>query len=211
MQNTEAFVKARLLSENTGHDWWHAVRVSSMAKHINESENGDSYIIDLACLLHDVGDRKVITEYDDDSSIAENFLLEQSVPEHTIKQVMYIINNMSFSKNLKNKLVNAPLELLVVQDADRLDAIGAIGIARMFAYGGSNGRLIFDPTEVARDVKTTKQYKQPSGSSFHHFEEKLLHIKDLLNTKSAKDVAEGRDAFMRTYMEQFTNEWNGLK
>jgi uncharacterized protein len=208
---TEEFVKKRLLGEGTGHDWWHTVRVSSTAKHIQLVEGGDEVVIDLACLLHDVGDRKVIDKENDDYVITENFLKQHNVSDDIITKVMFIIKNMSFSKHLKNKIVGAPIEFQIVQDADRLDAIGAVGIARMFTYGGSKKRPIFDPDLPARDSKTTAEYKQPNASSFHHFDEKLLHIKALLNTDTAMSIAEGRDEYMRQFIGQFLDEWNGKK
>ncbi len=211
IKNTEKFVKKRLLGEGTGHDWWHAVRVSSAARDIQAAEGGDAFVVDLACLLHDIGDRKVIKKNDDDYTVAENFLIAEGVDSKIIAQVMFIIKNMSYSKNLQNKLTNAPIELHIVQDADRLDAIGAIGIARMFTYGGSRGQVIFDPEVSDRNITDTEQYKQPSGSSFHHFEEKLLHLKDLLNTDTAKAIAKNRHEFMLVYIEQFKDEINGLK
>lgn len=208
---TEEFVKNRLLGEGTGHDWWHTVRVSGMAKRIQKIEGGNKVIIDLACLLHDVGDRKVIDKDNDDYVITENFLKQHKVPDDSITKVMFIIKNMSFSKHLKNKIVDAPIEFQIVQDADRLDAIGAVGIARMFTYGGSKKRPIFDPDLPARNIKTTDQYKQPNASSFHHFEEKLLHVKSLLNTDTATSIADGRDKYMRLFIDQFLDEWNGKK
>ncbi|CAN5422902.1 HD domain-containing protein [soil metagenome] len=209
--NTEGFVKELLINEGTGHDWWHAVRVSSAARDIQRAEGGDAFVIDLASLLHDIGDRKVIHKTDDDYTIAENFLNQQELDKSIVDQIMFIIKNMSYSKNLRQKLSDAPIELKIVQDADRLDAIGAIGIARMFTYGGSRGRVIFDPEVSDRNISNSDEYKKPSGSSFHHFEEKLLHLKDLLNTDTAKTIAENRDAFMRQYIQQFKDEINGLK
>jgi uncharacterized protein len=211
IKNTEEFIRSRLENEGTGHDWWHAVRVSSMAKHLHEHEGGNDLVIDLASLLHDVGDRKVIGKPNDDYSIVKNFLTQQKVDPAIIDQVLFVIQNMSFSKNLQNKLTNSPIELMIVQDADRLDAMGAIGIARMFTYGGSNGQVIFNPEIQPRHQLDTLRYKQTTGSSFQHFDEKLLHLKDLLNTQTAKKIALSRDAFMRKYAQQFKDEWNGLQ
>ena len=118
---------------------------------------------------------------------------------------------MSFSKSLKNKRDDASIEFYIVQDADRLDAIGAIGIARAFAYGGSKLRPLYDPTISANQFETTEQYRQANTSSFHHFDEKLLHIKDLLNTDGAKKIAEGRHTYMENFMSQFLDEWSGKK
>ena len=211
IKKTEIFVKKQLEKEGTGHDWWHIVRVRNNARLINKTEKADSFVIDLALLLHDVGDRKVIQKEEDDYSIAENFLKAQKVEARVIHDVMYIITHMSFSKSLNNKAEKASKEFYVVQDADRLDAIGAIGIARAFAYGGSKGRLLYDPTKKAQNVRNTQEYRKLNSSTFHHFEEKLLLLKDLMNTKTAKKIAKERDNFMKKYLAQFLDEWNGVK
>jgi uncharacterized protein len=211
IQNTENFVKGLLVQESTGHDWWHVVRLRNSARKIYDVEGGDWFIIDMTLMLHDVGDRKVIGKDDDDYSIAEDFLVSQRVPRNVIDQILFIIQNMSFSKSLNTKKADAPIEFYIVQDADRLDAIGAIGIARAFAYGGSKGRLLYDPTKQAQDITTTENYKKLESSTFHHFEEKLLLIKDLLNTKTAQKIADERDKYMRGYMAQFLDEWDGRK
>lgn len=208
---TETFVQDALGHEGTGHDWWHMVRVRNNARQIFADEEGDWFVIELAALLHDVGDRKVIGKDEDDYTIAETFLRSQKVSSNIIDQVMYIIKNMSYSHSIGHTLTDTPIEFQIVQDADRLDAIGAIGIARAFAFGGSRQRLLYDPTAEAQEYASTKEYRQSQGSTFHHFEEKLLHIKDLLNTDTAKAIASGRDAYMRTFMLQFLDEWNGLK
>jgi uncharacterized protein len=158
-----------------------------------------------------VGDRKVIQQEEDDYSIAENFLKRQKVSKEAIEHVMFIIKNMSFSKSLNKKKENVSKEFYIVQDADRLDAIGAIGIARAFIYGGSKGRPIYDPTKKAQKINTTKNYRKLNSSTFHHFEEKLLLLKDLMNTKSAKKIANKRNDFMESYLKQFLAEWNGNK
>lgn len=209
IDKTKQFVKKALAHDSTGHDWWHIERVLNNALLINKSEKGDNFIISLAVLLHDVGDRKVINKEDDDHSIAKNFLKKRKVPDDVIEQVMFIIKNMSFSKSLNSKKDNASKEFYIVQDADRLDAMGAIGIARAFAYGGSKGRPLYDPTQKARKIKTTKDYKNSNSSTFHHFEEKLFLLKDLINTKTAKKIAEKRNTFMKKYTQQFLDEWGG--
>lgn len=208
---TEAFVKKALAAEGTGHDWWHIERVLNNARLINKDEQGDPYVIELAVLLHDVGDRKVIGEEKDDYSIAENFLKDHEVEGAVIDNVLFIIQNMSFSKTLAQKKRAMPIEFYVVQDADRLDAIGAIGIARTFAYGGSKGRPLYDPTKTAQTINTTAEYQALNSSTFHHFEEKLLRLKDLMNTPTAKKIAEHRHAFMRQYLAEFLDEWDGKK
>ena len=211
IKSTKLFVQERLGKEGTGHDWWHIERVLNNSRLINKSEKSNQFIVDLAVLLHDVGDRKVIGKDEDDYSIANDFLKNLKVPENEIRQIMFIIENMSFSKSLNNKKSSAPIEFFVVQDADRLDALGAIGIARAFAYGGSKHRPLFDPTKKAQKINTTKNYKKLESSSFHHFEEKLFLLKDLMNTKTAKKIAQKRHVYMKKYTEQFLAEWYGKK
>lgn len=211
LKKTENFVKNALAGEGTGHDWWHIERVLNNARLINKTEKADAFVIELAVLLHDVGDRKVIKQEEDDYTIAENFLKKQKVDNKVIEQVMFVIKNMSFSKSLNSKKVDVSKELYVVQDADRLDAIGAIGIARAFAYGGSKERPLYDPTKKAQKINSTKNYRKLNSSTFHHFEEKLLLLKDLMNTKTARKIAEKRNEYMRKYLEQFLAEWNGKK
>lgn len=211
IQNTENFVEKLLAKESTGHDWWHVVRLRNSARKIYNIEGGDWFVIDMTLLLHDVGDRKVIDKDNDDYSIAEDFLVSQGVPRDVIDRILFIIQNMSFSKSLNTQRANAPIEFYIVQDADRLDAIGAIGIARAFAYGGSKSRPLYDPSKQAQDITTTEDYKKLESSTFHHFEEKLLLIKGLLNTKTAQKIADERDKYMRGYMAQFLDEWDGRK
>ena len=211
IKNTKNFVKKYLNGEGTGHDWWHIERVMNNANLINKSEKADSFVISLAVLLHDVGDRKVIKKYEDDYSIAENFLVKQGVPEEIIEKVMFIIKNMSFSRSLDNKNNSASIEFYIVQDADRLDGIGAIGIARAFTFGGSKSRSLYDPTKKFEKINTIKDYKKGSASTIHHFYEKLLLLKDLMNTKTAKKIAQQRHNYMKKYLEQFLVEWEGKK
>lgn len=210
-KNTEKFVQERLAGEGTGHDWWHIVRVVNNAKLICKTEKADWFIVHMSLLLHDVGDRKVIHAEEDDYTVARNFMKEQLLSVETIERVMFIIENMSFSKSLNTKRNKAPIEFYVVQDADRLDAIGAIGIARAFAFGGSRSRPLYDPTKKAQKINTTKNYQKFESSSLHHFEEKLLRLKDLMNTKTAKKIAKDRHTYMEKYVNQFLAEWNGRK
>jgi uncharacterized protein len=211
LKKTENFVKKTLAGEGTGHDWWHIERVRNNAQLINDSEKADAFVIELAVLLHDVGDRKVIKQEEDDYTIAESFLKKQKVPAEIVGRVMFIIENMSFSKSLNSQKVNVPKEFYIVQDADRLDAIGAIGIARAFAYGGSKGRPLYDPTKMAQQINSTKNYRKLKSSTFHHFEEKLLLLKDLMNTRTARRIAEKRNGYMKAYLDQFLAEWNGKR
>lgn len=211
IKKAEDFVKELLSKEGTGHDWWHIQRVRNNGRLINKREKADGFIIDLALLLHDVGDRKVIKEAEDDYSIAENFLEREKLSSEITEKIMFIIKNISFSKSLDRKRKNASQEFYIVQDADRLDAIGAIGIARAFAYGGSKERPLYDPTKKAQKINSTKNYRKLNSSSYHHFEEKLLLLKDLMNTKTAKNIAKHRNDFMKKYLRQFLDEWKGKK
>lgn len=211
LKRVESFTKKALAGEGTGHDWWHIERVRNNARLINAKEKADAFVIELAVLLHDVGDRKVIHKDEDDYTIAENILKKQKVSPEVIDHVLHIIMHMSFSHSLANKRVDFSKEFYVVQDADRLDAIGAIGIARAFAYGGSKSRPLYNPTKKAQKINTTKNYRKMQSSTFHHFEEKLLLLKDLMNTKTAKHIAQKRNAFMQKYLTQFLAEWNGQR
>ncbi len=205
----ETFAKQRLSGESTGHDWWHAERVRNTARKLHETEGGDWQIIELAVLLHDVGDRKVIGALEDDPAIARGFLQEQHLADKTITAVMYIIEHMSYSKSLDTNDVEKSIEFQIVQDADRLDALGAIGIARAFAFGGNRGRALYDPSYEAQEYTSATAYKQSEGSTLHHFEEKLFKLKGLLNTTTAHHIAESREAYMREFVQRFLGEWDG--
>ena len=168
----------------------------NIARKIHSAEGGDWLVIELTLLLHDVGDRKVINKDNDDYSIAEDFLASQDVPAETINKVMSIIKTMSYSKSFDVLKKDNSNEFKIVQDSDRLDAIGAIGIGRAFAYGGSRSRLLYDLDYKTQEFTSSEDYKKLEGSTIHHFYEKLLHIKEKLNTKTAKEIAIQRDEFM---------------
>jgi uncharacterized protein len=206
---TEEFVKTKLAGEGTGHDWWHVVRVVNAAKLIQASEGGEWLTIHLALLLHDVGDRKVIRQENDDYTLAQDFLTSQDVEEERVTRIMAIIKTMSFSKSFDQTEKDDSIEFQIVQDADRLDAIGAIGVGRAFAYGGSRARLLYDPEYEATAFTSSEDYKKSEGSTIHHFYEKLFLLKENLNTATARKLAEERDAFMHTFVDQFLGEWNG--
>ena len=212
LHETELFAQSALAHESTGHDWWHIVRVRNIAKKIQAKEGGDLNIIDLALILHDVGDRKVIQKTEDDYSIAESFLRSHDTDNEMMHTVMEIIKNMSFSKSLDQSPASAAsIEFQIVQDSDRLDALGAIGIARAFAYGGSKARPLYDPEYTPQNFKSRDDYVNAKSSSLHHFDEKLLRLKELLNTATAKEIAANRDAYMREFQIRFLDEWNGVK
>lgn len=211
VEKTEQFVKDRLSGEGTGHDWWHVVRVVNVAKTLHEIEGGDWLTIKLTLLLHDVGDRKVINQDNDDYTIAEMFLVDMNVSAQRTQDIMSIIRTMSFSKSFDNLEKNDSIEFKIVQDADRLDAIGAIGVGRAFAFGGSRSRLLYDPEYKAQSFESSDEYKKTEGSTIHHFYEKLFLLKENLNTETARKIAEQRDKFMHLFVDQFLDEWNGQR
>ncbi len=194
--------------ESSGHDWWHIYRVWQTSLYIAAHENVDGDVVQLAALLHDIGDWKF---HAGDESIgprlAREWLQSLDVEEHVIAHVCTIIANLSF-KGADVKAAPLTLEGQVVQDADRLDAIGAIGIARAFAYGGAKGREMHDPEAQPVMHATSEQYKASRGTTINHFHEKLLLLKERLNTPTARALAERRHAFMREFLDQFDAEWN---
>ena len=211
LARAEAFAKKTLSKEGTGHDWWHISRVLNNARLIHKSEKGDWFVIQLAIMLHDVGDWKIVGGTEDDYTIAENFMRREKVSEMVIDEIMFIIQNMSFTKSLGKKNERGSLEFKIVQDADRLDALGAIGIARTLTFGGKKARPLYDPTVPPRIVTSTKQARDLNSTTINHFYEKLFKIKDVMNTKAAKQIAKERHIFMKKYVDQFLAEWNGKK
>jgi len=211
ISRTIFFVKETLKGAEGGHDWFHIQRVHTNAQKIGASENVDELVVALGALLHDIADAKF---YDGDETVgpkmATDFLQKLDVEPNTINQVVYIINNISFKNSLSQNAHTAhPLELQVVQDADRLDAIGAIGIARAFNYGGFKNRELYNP-EIAPNLHMTKEeYKKSTAPTINHFYEKLLLLKDKMNTTTGKKLAEKRHLYMINYLAQFENEWSG--
>ena len=207
IEKTKEFVKQEMLKGDPGHDWQHVLRVNNTAKKIAKKEKADFFIIELAVLFHDIADSKFTNG---DETIApkkiKDFLNSLKVDEETIEKVNYIVEYMSFKKN---QPMDKSLEFKIVQDADRLDAIGAIGIARAFSFGGYKNRLIYSPDEKPNLNQTKEQYVKAEGTTINHFYEKLLLLKDLMNTGTAKKLAEKRHKFMERYLEQFYKEWNG--
>lgn len=204
-------VREKLEGEGSGHDWWHIYRVWKMAEHIGRDEKADMLIVSLAALLHDIADWKF---HDGDDTVgprvAGEILAKHGVSKEIIDHVGQIILEGSF-KGAGVKTAPSTLEGKVVQDADRLDAIGAIGIARTFAYGGHKGRLLYDPNSKPVAHETKEQYFKSTGSTINHFYEKLLLLKNLMNTQSAKTLAEGRHRFMEEYLDTFYKEWEGVQ
>jgi len=209
--STEEFVKEKLLGEGSGHDWWHIKRVWDLARNIAKDESVDLFIVELGALLHDIADWK-FTDGDESVGprIAGEWLISQGVDDDIVKIVKEAIEDVSF-KGAGVTKKNRSKEGEVIQDADRLDAIGAMGIARCIAYGGHKGREIYNPEIKPVMHQTSEEYKKNSGPSMNHFYEKLLLLKNLMNTKTAKKIAENRHEFMEKYLEEFFAEWEGKK
>lgn len=215
VEETITFVKEILHNAEGGHDWFHIQRVFNNTMLIAKEEKVDILVVSLGALLHDIADAKF---HDGDESIgpkmASDFLSSLKVSKKIIKHVVNIINNISYKSSLddgkrKKKRFNSK-ELQVVQDADRLDAMGAIGIARAFNYGGFKNRVLYDPT-IPPNLKLTKEaYKKSTSPTINHFYEKLLLLKDKMNTKTGMQLAKKRHQFMLDYLEQFYWEWNPL-
>lgn len=209
IHKTSEYVRQTLAEAEGGHDWWHIYRVWKLTKKIGVEEGTDLYIVELAALLHDIADPKF---HDGDEEIgpklAKDFLEKQGVDEAIIRHVDKIIRNISFKNSFENTGFRSK-ELDVVQDADRLDAIGAIGIARAFNYGGFKNRPLYDPGIPTNQALTKEAYKNSVSPTINHFYEKLLLLKDLMNTPTGKRMAEDRHRFMEVYLEKFYIEWEG--
>lgn len=209
IQKTAEFVKKKLYGEGSGHDWFHIERVWRNAKHLTQFEKGDVVVVELAALLHDISDWKF--NNGDESvgpRIASEWLISLNVDQEIIEHVAEIIRELSF-KGAKVKSKIHTIEGMIVQDADRLDALGAIGIARTFAYGGYKNKLMYDPNQKPVLHDSAEQYKSNNSSSINHFYEKLLLLKDLMNTQAAKEMAQERHAFMQLFLDRFYKEWEG--
>ncbi len=212
IQNTIDFVKKELQNAEGGHDWFHIERVFNISNLLLKHEEGNATVVKLAALLHDIADPKF---HGGDESIgpqtAKNFLESQSVDEQTIEHVVKIIEQMSFKNSLEKGTKFTSNELQIVQDADRLDAIGAIGIARAFNYGGFKNRELHNPDVPPNLNMSKEEYKKSTAPTINHFYEKLLLLKDKMNTETGKKLAEERHKFMLDYLDQFYKEWNGTK
>jgi len=199
------FARKVFEGDSSGHDIYHTIRVHDLARTICASEGGDEGIVRLAALLHDVDDRKLFG--DNGYANAKGFMGAEDIPEEVQNRICTIIGQISFKG--KDSVVPDTLEGKIVQDADRMDAIGAIGIARAFAYGGSKGRAIYIPGDNPKTGMSEKEYFSNQGTSVNHFYEKLLLLKDMMNTETAKEMAQSRHNFMISYLDEFMEEWNG--
>jgi len=212
IQNTIQFVKETLKNAEGGHDWFHIQRVLNNAKLIAENESVNIFIVSLGALLHDIAEPKFHNGDENiGPKIAKEFLEEQKIDKEIIQHITHIINHISFKNSFtKTGEKFTSKELEVLQDADRLDAIGAIGIARCFNYGGFKNRSLYNP-EIAPNLKMTKEeYKNSSAPTINHFYEKLLLIRNQMNTVTGKRIAKERHAYMEGFLKQFYEEWNGF-
>lgn len=206
LKETETFVKSVLQGDSSGHDWWHIYRVRKLALMIAKSEGADLFLVELAALLHDVDDWKLVGNKAEGEK-AKKWLQSCGIDNQIIEQICSIIDGVSFKGAGVNTSTNN-LECRVLQDADRLDAIGAIGIARTFAYGGSRGRGIYDPGIPPEMHTNFENYKKSNAPTINHFYEKLLLLKDQMQTETGKLLAGPRHDFMLRFLEQFYAEWN---
>ena len=211
IETTKVFAKKELKEAEGGHDWFHILRVFNNAQHIAKQEAVDEFVVALGALLHDIADSKF---HNGDESIgpkkARTFLFQHNVSSIVIEHVVKIIENISFKGGNELQKFSSP-ELDVIQDADRLDAIGAIGIARCFNYGGFKNRALYDP-DIKPNLNMSKEaYKNSTTPTINHFYEKLLRLKDLMNTQTGRGISQKRHAYMESFLDQFYAEWKGEK
>ncbi|MFN8384462.1 MAG: HD domain-containing protein [Anaerolineales bacterium] len=208
IQKTAEYIKQEFSDDSSGHDWWHIYRVWKNAITICKHENADRFVVELAALLHDLDDWKFNESGDETPLRARAWLESCSVDISIAETVCEVIKHISYKgAGVENKMKS--LEGLIVQDADRLDAIGAIGIGRAFAYGGYKNRMMYDPDSPPQMHASFEEYKNSKSATINHFYEKLLLLKDMMNTKSAKQIAEQRHEVMLRFLDQFMNEWEG--
>ncbi|MBA3013080.1 MAG: HD domain-containing protein [Desulfobacula sp.] len=216
IKEIERLVKNHFLEESSGHDWWHSHRVRQMGLQIAKNESADLFIVEVSALLHDVGDYKF---HDGDEEIGgkiiNKWLINIGIPPKHIDKILEIIVNLSFMKSLKNNRTitkhSLPIEAKILNDSDRLDALGAIGIARTFAFGGFFKREIHNPIIPPNINITHEEYKKKNSTSINHFYEKLLTLKDTMLTTTGKKLAQERHEYMKTYLDRFFDEWDGTK
>lgn len=207
IQLTKEFVHKQLKNDSSGHDWWHIFRVTEMAKRIAEHEQADLFICEMSALLHDIADEKLNDSEAEGLEKVGAWLYAIDLDEKSVGAILDIISTMSYKGGGQPAMET--LEGQIVQDADRLDAIGAIGIARTFAYAGAKGDIIYDPSIAPREQMTKEEYRNGKSTAINHFYEKLLKLKQLMNTDYAKAIAEERHSFMESYLQMFIKEWQG--
>lgn len=212
IEATKNYVQATLKNAEGGHDWFHILRVYNNSLLISKQEKVDALVVQLGALLHDIADSKF--HNGDDTvgpKLAREFLFKHNVDSNVIEHVIAIIENISYNKSLEKGEKFTSLELDVVQDADRLDAIGAIGIARCFNYGGFKNRKIFDPSIKPNMNMSKAEYKASTAPTVNHFYEKLLLLSNTMNTKTGKRIAKQRHQYMEQFLDQFYAEWDGKR
>lgn len=209
IDNALDYVKKLFANDYGGHDFYHTYRVYRTATAIARQEGADVQTVQLAALLHDVDDSKLSPETHEHQERAAGFLRRHNVPPETAEKICRMIRDVSFAGT--DTAAPESLEGKCVQDADRLDAMGAIGIARAFAYGGSRGRAMYDPDIPFREVMSAEEYRSCSSTTVNHFYEKLFRLRALMNTDTARAMAEARDAYMRAYLAEFFAEWEGVR
>ena len=200
------YVKEKFENEFGGHDYFHTLRVYNMATRIAESEGAELEIVQLAALLHDIDDRKISPLTSEKLDNALSFLCENGKDEKYIERILTVIREISFGNN---DSAPSTLEGKCVQDADRLDAIGAIGVARAFAYGGAHKRLMHHPDIEPRPDMTKEEYRNSESTTLNHFHEKLFRLKESMNTATAIKIAKTRDEYMHKFLDEFMSEWDG--
>jgi len=211
VDQTRNFVEKQLVDAEGGHDWWHIYRVWKTAVRIGKEEKADLFVINLAALLHDIADAKFHNGNEEiGPQRATEFLTSLSVNAMTVEHITQIIRYVSF-KNRHEQPPFVSKELQIIQDADRLDAIGAIGVARAFNYGGFKGRSLYDPSIPPNPEQSKAEYKATQAPTINHFYEKLLLLKDMMNTPTGKRMAEERHRFMESFLQQFYGEWEGKR
>ena len=208
VQNATKFIKEIFQNDFSGHDFFHSMRVYRTAMKIAQAEHADMKVVALAALLHDVDDRKLSPMTAEKKENAARFMRSQNMSESEIRQVCQIIDEVSFKGT--DSVRPSTLEGKCVQDADRLDALGAIGIARTFAYGGSHNRAIYDPELPPRTAMNQAQYYSSKSTSLNHFYEKLFLLEGMMNTETGKAIARKRTQYMQQFVDEFLNEWDGL-
>jgi uncharacterized protein len=206
IEKSEAFVKQSFESAEGGHDWWHTWRVWRLSIRIALKENADIFVTSLGALFHDIADPKFHNGDEDKGvKISRDFLSSLGVDDSILTRVEDIIRRISFKGGIPDPLPKSA-ELKCVQDADRLDAMGAVGIARAFSYGGYKGRKIHDPEQDAQKYNSADEYRKSKSPTINHFYEKLLLIKDLMNTKTGRKLAKKRHKFMEAFLNEFFDE-----
>lgn len=201
-------IRSQFEADSSGHDWHHIQRVLNMSRFIHSKEGGDLLVIELAALLHDISDYKLNGgKLNEGGIVATQIMKKFEIDSETIEKVVYIIDNISY-KGANTPAEMTSLEGMIVQDADRLDAIGAIGVGRTFAYGGHKGQAMYDPSLSTTMHSSFEEYATAKSSTINHFYEKLLLLTDRLNTRTAKEIGRRRHEFMQQFVDEFMLEWN---